>query len=243
MIVGVVFLVILGLGGGAFAFFWKPAGGGVAQEAQSAGSAGSPIIRDRSVLSLVDAIRQSLDAYHKGAVGYPEILAALVPQYLPAAPAEDLLPRDAYRQMDSGSSYTLTYTIQALRTEWPDTDHETIGALRTVAIVPGTHEATPSSIAADLSRNAPPEATQEAEAPAVNASGVDEDSDGLGDEEEVRLGTDPKLRDTDGDALSDFQEINIYSTNPLAKDTDLDSYADDLEIRTGYNPLGPGKNQ
>ncbi|HSR89492.1 MAG TPA: hypothetical protein VLK22_03845 [Candidatus Udaeobacter sp.] len=94
--------------------------------------------------------------------------------------------------------------------------------------------------------------------------GVDRDKDGLDDVREKQLGTDPLKSDTDGDGLSDGDEVIIYKTNPLVadtdgdglsdgdealiwhsnplnKDTDGDSYLDGEEIRNGYSPIGPGK--
>lgn len=45
-------------------------------------------------------------------------------------------------------------------------------------------------------------------------------------------------QDTDGDGLSDFEEIKVYRTNPLLKDTDKDGI-DDLDelMKTNTNPL------
>lgn len=70
---------------------------------------------------------------------------------------------------------------------------------------------------------------------------VDSDKDGLDDVREKELGTDPYNADTDGDGLSDGDEVIIWKTNPLNPDTDGDSYKDGDEVRNGYNPLGPGK--
>lgn len=50
-----------------------------------------------------------------------------------------------------------------------------------------------------------------------------------------------KVTDTDGDGLSDYEEVITYGTNPNLKDTDGDKYSDKTEIDHGYNPLGPGK--
>jgi len=55
---------------------------------------------------------------------------------------------------------------------------------------------------------------------------IDSDSDGLGDNEEKSLGTNPKIFDTDGDGLSDFQEVKTTKTNPLNKNTDEDRLDD-----------------
>jgi hypothetical protein len=71
----------------------------------------------------------------------------------------------------------------------------------------------------------------------------DYDADGLADDEERILGTDPLNADTDKDSLSDYEEIKVYNTNPLLSDTDGDSYADGQEVSGGYNPDGKGKLQ
>ena len=70
---------------------------------------------------------------------------------------------------------------------------------------------------------------------------VDSDKDGLDDVREKLLGTDPHNPDTDGDGLSDGDEVLIWHTNPLNPDTDGDGFSDGSEVFHGYNPLGPGK--
>ncbi len=70
---------------------------------------------------------------------------------------------------------------------------------------------------------------------------IDSDHDGLMDKQEKALGTDPLNPDTDGDGLSDGDEVNKYRTNPLKVDTDGDGYPDGEEVKKGYNPLGAGK--
>ncbi len=45
--------------------------------------------------------------------------------------------------------------------------------------------------------------------------------------------------DSDGDGLTDTQEINIYHTDPHHKDTDGDGYSDKAEIDAGYDPVTP----
>ncbi len=69
---------------------------------------------------------------------------------------------------------------------------------------------------------------------------VDQDRDGLSDTEETAAGTDPAVADTDGDALSDRDEVRIYTTNPRDSDTDGDSFLDGDEVRAGFNPSGSG---
>ncbi|MEZ4515899.1 MAG: protein kinase [Chloroflexota bacterium] len=68
----------------------------------------------------------------------------------------------------------------------------------------------------------------------------DTDADGLRDGDEVLIhSTDPRNRDTDNDTLSDGDEVNIYKTNPRLADTDGDGIPDGLEIAQGTDPLVP----
>lgn len=61
---------------------------------------------------------------------------------------------------------------------------------------------------------------------------LDCDSDGLTDSEERRLGTDPCNPDTDGETLTDFEEVRTLRTDPLKADTDSDGLNDAVELRT-----------
>jgi len=58
----------------------------------------------------------------------------------------------------------------------------------------------------------------------------DPDHDGLSNSEEKQLGTDPHNPDTDGDGISDGDEVLKYHTNPLKKDSDGDGLSDYDEI-------------
>lgn len=72
-----------------------------------------------------------------------------------------------------------------------------------------------------------------------NACDIDDDNDGLNDNLETTIGTDPLLIDSDGDTLSDFDEINYdgdpgsfvpgQDLNPLLIDTDNDGIADNRD--------------
>ena len=67
---------------------------------------------------------------------------------------------------------------------------------------------------------------------------ADTDGDALSDWAEVNTHkTDPLKADTDGDALSDGAEVNTHKTDPLKADTDGDSMPDKWEIDNGLNPL------
>jgi hypothetical protein len=60
---------------------------------------------------------------------------------------------------------------------------------------------------------------------------ADTDGDGLSDADELRIyHTDGRLLDTDGDGLSDFAEIKTWFTNPRSQDTDADTLNDFDEV-------------
>ncbi|MFZ3137149.1 MAG: alpha/beta fold hydrolase [Thermodesulfovibrionales bacterium] len=64
----------------------------------------------------------------------------------------------------------------------------------------------------------------------------DRDHDGLTDEQELALGTDPANPDTDGDGIKDGEEY-VRGTNSLMGDTDGDGYSDSVEVLVGTDPL------
>ena len=64
----------------------------------------------------------------------------------------------------------------------------------------------------------------------------DTDHDGLSDEMEAGLGTDPRKRDSDGDGLSDLREMR-FGSDPLDDDSDGDKLKDGREITLGTNPM------
>ncbi|MEO8168164.1 MAG: OmpA family protein, partial [bacterium] len=66
----------------------------------------------------------------------------------------------------------------------------------------------------------------------------DDDNDGLSNGKEAALGLDPNNPDTDGDGLTDGDEIFKYKTDPTKKDTDGDGLSDGDEIwRFRTDPL------
>lgn len=97
----------------------------------------------------------------------------------------------------------------------------------------------------------------------------DVDSDGLMNEYEEEVGTDPSLPDTDGDGVPDgIEELNetdpqdasdfevtdsdgdgvadpvevTFGSNPLSKDADNDQLSDPAEILFGFDPTNPDTN-
>lgn len=73
----------------------------------------------------------------------------------------------------------------------------------------------------------------------ATAGPLDSDGDGLSDGDEVNVyGTDPYNPDTDGDGLTDGEEVLTYKTDPLNPDTDYDGLTDGDEVhKHRTNPL------
>ncbi|MDD5395109.1 MAG: hypothetical protein PHE17_18975 [Thiothrix sp.] len=67
---------------------------------------------------------------------------------------------------------------------------------------------------------------------------ADPDKDGLTNEEETKLGTDPKNPDTDGDGIKDGDEVKL-GTDPKNPDTDGDGLKDGDEVTKGTDPKNP----
>ncbi len=73
----------------------------------------------------------------------------------------------------------------------------------------------------------------------VTDDNEDFDNDGLTNYQEYIRGTSPWNSDSDGDDLSDGDEINTYGTNPLEPDSDFDGLSDADEIILGVLPNNP----
>jgi hypothetical protein len=67
----------------------------------------------------------------------------------------------------------------------------------------------------------------------------DTDQDGLTDAEELALGTEPFVRDTDRDGLLDGAEVHAVLSDPLDADTDGDLHGDGTEVMSGSDPNEP----
>jgi hypothetical protein len=65
----------------------------------------------------------------------------------------------------------------------------------------------------------------------------DYDGDGLTNREEYLLGTDPAQMDTDGDGVSDFDEVKRFGTSPIEGSSFTASRVDTVDL-ANYNPSG-----
>ncbi len=65
----------------------------------------------------------------------------------------------------------------------------------------------------------------------------DYDEDGLTNLEEYRAGTNPGVADTDGDNISDAEEVNNNYAVATLSDTDNDGVTDGVEMKQGMDPM------
>lgn len=69
---------------------------------------------------------------------------------------------------------------------------------------------------------------------------VDRDGDGVPDDYEIGIGSNPDLEHSDADGISDGDEVYVYGTNPSLEDTDEDGLSDDRELfETFTEPYNP----
>lgn len=68
----------------------------------------------------------------------------------------------------------------------------------------------------------------------------DVDGDGVSSADEKAAGSSDTEEDTDGDRLSDYEEINFWGTDPAVVDSDGDGMPDGAEVIAGRQPNGSG---
>jgi hypothetical protein len=74
---------------------------------------------------------------------------------------------------------------------------------------------------------------------APTAQGADGDFDGLGSAQELAVGSNRALYDSDGDGLSDGEEVSVLGTSPIRTDSDGDGIGDWAELVAGTSPTNP----
>jgi hypothetical protein len=95
-----------------------------------------------------------------------------------------------------------------------------------------------ASVETQVAEEPAAESAPETTAPEAAEAG-DSDGDGLPDEVEASLGTDPFDTDTDDDGLSDGDEYYVHQTGTRNPDSDGDGILDGDEITNGTNPNDP----
>lgn len=76
----------------------------------------------------------------------------------------------------------------------------------------------------------------------LDPTDADTDADGLGDYTEWSLRLRPDLPDMDFDGLLDGDEVNRYGTQPILRDSDGDTVDDGVEVATGTDPNDPASH-
>jgi len=110
------------------------------------------------------------------------------------------------------------------------------GNFRLMTGSPGINTGTTTFVSNDISGFARPTGAA-FDMGAYEYQTTDTDGDGLTDAQEISAGTNASLADTDGDGYTDYYEINTSLTDPTMADTDSDLIADGDEARLGTNAL------
>jgi hypothetical protein len=84
---------------------------------------------------------------------------------------------------------------------------------------------------------------QEEVALGTDPNSADSDDDGLGDAQETNGPTDPTNPDSDGDGLLDGSEVNEHGTEPTNPDTDGDGLDDGSEVAGDTDPTSSDSDQ
>jgi len=105
-----------------------------------------------------------------------------------------------------------------------------------VALPTGSTYSVSASLGALTSGTAKPVLMNKATSLSLILDG-DSDEDGLSDSQEARYKGDPNNADTDGDGISDGDEVYTYRTSVNVADTDKDGFTDKQEVDLNTNPL------
>ncbi len=204
----------------------------------------TPEQRDLQRYGDVNTVKLALGSRFSDAKSYPDTFDQLVPKYLKTIPRDPDGSPYGYQKKDL--TYEISFTLEQGVLAFSKGAHTL--APNGFDVVPQPTPIPPSEQTNTVSIPAPPSVPAQPPASPLPrdpqqpqaASPVDSDGDGLTDDEERALGTDPHNPDTDGDGIGDGDEVHIYGTNPLKSDTDGDGFSDFQEIKKGYDPNGPG---
>jgi len=107
----------------------------------------------------------------------------------------------------------------------------------TLSITPGLGDAGQSNVTITVSDDGAPVRSDQL-AFLIDVSVLDSDGDGLSDFDEINVyGTLPGVADTDDDQLSDYEELMVYGTSPFESDSDGDGIGDSVEVSNGADPM------
>ncbi len=223
---------------GGWSSLLKPAKPAVQAPVPAPAPPPTPRDRDWERYRHIDSLRIALATYQHDKKKYPDTLDQLVPDYLSRIPVDPQTGKP-YEYSGGQTDFRLSFSLeQGILTLAPG--GHVITPLGFDPLV--TPAPAPSPTPAPAPSAPPTPATPGNPLPAVNPPGaIDSDNDGLSDDQEKALGTDPFKPDTDGDGLADGDEVNVFLTDPLKIDTDGDGFPDGEELRDGYNPLGLGR--
>jgi Bacterial TSP3 repeat len=163
-------------------------------------------------------------------------IPSTIPEFV-LVTAETVTVADSGLPIDAGASTTIvggTALINA-GTEPATLVVVVIGDLVGAAPEAPVTTATPTTVAGSTGSTAPASATtMPTNTEPVAPAEFDSDGDGLSDEDEIVIGSDPNNPDTDGDGLSDYEEASgAFNSDPTLADTDSDGLSDGEEADLG----------
>ncbi|MBU0624984.1 hypothetical protein KKF05_01435 [Patescibacteria group bacterium] len=223
---------------------------------------GSSKDRDWQRYQDITALRLAVNSFFNDTGLYPESLTELVPKYIENVP-KDPKTNTEYRYAREENSFSLGFSLEegvaqlasGSHNLTPDGFDSGVQALRDATTTVSPTGGNSSENSNPESGSAPVTGTNSSSGPTRASSGgsaggtstasntsrpagsIDTDGDGLTDEQERALSTDPLFADTDSDGLIDSDEVNIFHTNPNSIDTDGDGITDTEEIAAGTDPV------